>query len=77
MVLGSLAAAAHGIAIPCMIIVFGQMLNSFVDTGIVCDECKSPFFVNLTDTYNNLPGTKDFECDLIFSQDKKDQEVTK
>lgn len=33
MVLGIIGAMAHGLALPCLIIVFGQMTDSFVDSG--------------------------------------------
>jgi hypothetical protein len=33
MIIGSLAAAANGTALPAMIIVFGDMIDLFVDTG--------------------------------------------
>ncbi|RUS84570.1 hypothetical protein EGW08_007665 [Elysia chlorotica] len=35
MVLGSICAAANGTALPIMIIVFGEMIETFVDTGIL------------------------------------------
>ena len=34
MIVGSLFAAANGVALPAMIIVFGDMIDMFVDTGI-------------------------------------------
>ncbi|RUS84565.1 hypothetical protein EGW08_007660, partial [Elysia chlorotica] len=37
MVLGSIAAAANGAALPAMIIIFGEMIETFVDTGILSD----------------------------------------
>ena len=37
MVVGAIAAAIDGAALPAMIIVFGEMIETFVDTGILSD----------------------------------------
>ena len=46
MIIGSLCAAIHGASLPCMIIVFGSMIETFVDSK------KFEFFLlSLNSTY--------------------------
>ena len=35
MIIGTICAAANGTALPVMIIVFGEMIETFIDTGIL------------------------------------------
>lgn len=76
MVVGAIGAVAHGIALPCMIIVFGEMLDSFLSTDSLCEDCS-----NLTSviTAYNTPRAKEewFECDLMFSQKEDDQNIAR
>ena len=37
MVMGSIFATAHGAMLPCLIIVFGKMIDLFVDSGVLSD----------------------------------------
>ena len=54
MILGSFFAAANGAALPSMIIVFGDMIDMFVDTGRI-----SNFLDDISDFLNTVPDTKD------------------
>ena len=54
MVVGAIAAAANGAALPAMIIIFGEMIETFVDTGILAD-----FLDDIPTFLANVSLTKD------------------
>ena len=37
MIIGSICACGHGTALPALMIIFGDMTDSFVDAGISCN----------------------------------------
>jgi len=69
---------AHGIAIPCMIIVFGDMLDSFLDADEFCKNCTTTG-KPLIDYYNlNANTFKDnLTCDTFLRQNPEAQEHAK
>ena len=72
MVIRAIGAMAHGIALPCMIIVFGEMLDSFLTTDVFCNLCKN--MTAVVDLFNtNKSAENSFECDLMFSQKESDR----
>ncbi|KAF6034287.1 ABCB1 [Bugula neritina] len=78
MFIGSLGAMAHGIAIPCMILVFGDMLDSFLDADAFCKNCTTTG-KPLIDYYNlNANTFKDnLTCDTFLRQNPEAQEHAK
>ena len=54
MIVGSICAAANGAALPSMIIVFGEMIETFVDTGIL-----DKFLDTIPDFLANVSLTED------------------
>ncbi|GFO24716.1 multidrug resistance protein 1 [Plakobranchus ocellatus] len=54
MIVGSICAAANGASLPGMIIVFGEMIETFIDTGILAD-----FLDTIEDFLANVTLTKD------------------
>ena len=71
MIIGAIGAVAHGVALPCMIIVFGDMLDSFTSTGDICKFCNSTSFTAIQGAfYANT--SKNFTCDTYFNQQEKD-----
>lgn len=49
MIVGTVCAAANGAALPVMIIVFGEMINLFTDTGKLTEFLDSiPEFLNVS-----------------------------
>uniref|UniRef100_A0A8C8FDZ6 ATP-binding cassette sub-family B member 5 n=1 Tax=Oncorhynchus tshawytscha TaxID=74940 RepID=A0A8C8FDZ6_ONCTS len=54
MIIGLLCAALHGIALPLMCVVFGQMTDSFVQTNFTVEEISA--LLNSTDGCIQIPG---------------------
>lgn len=75
MLIGSFGALLHGISLPVMIIVFGDMLDSFLDVGELCDRCDDPLFKILVATYNNMTNT-DWNCEKFFDQSEAGRQAT-
>jgi len=74
MFVGSLAAVVHGCGFPIMMLVFGRMLDQFLDTGQLCDICS-----NLTDViadFNSQQNDSDFTCDTFLSSSPEDLVIT-
>lgn len=74
MAIGSFGALCHGVSLPCMIIVFGEMLDSFLSVGDICVYCENSTMQQRISAYNSLPGTAAWNCDLMFST--KDTDVS-
>lgn len=75
MLIGSFGALLHGISLPCMIIVFGDMLDSFLSVGGLCDLCDDPQFKMVVTYYNNISNT-DWNCEKMFDQSEAGRQAT-
>ncbi|GCC29141.1 hypothetical protein chiPu_0007578 [Chiloscyllium punctatum] len=60
---GLICAILHGVALPLMIIVFGEMTDSFVRSGIVPNISTAAFNNSSTDACFEIPGL-DLEADM-------------
>jgi len=74
MLLGTLGAIGHGIAVPCVIIVFGDMLNIFLDTEDICDVCNN--ITDMIDKFNDQNSGEDFTCDTFFKGTSESETLT-
>ncbi|XP_067865118.1 ATP-dependent translocase ABCB1-like isoform X3 [Heterodontus francisci] len=61
--IGLICAILHGIALPLMIIIFGQMTDSFVRSGIFPNISNAAFNNSSTDACFEIPGL-DLEADM-------------
>lgn len=74
MIVGSIGAVLHGIALPLVMIVFGDMLDSFLDVSKFCDICENNRSKPLVELFNNQSNRdKNWNCDLLFSTKEEDQ----